>query len=94
MELLEKDPNTRHPVSRTGLSLREALSIAEPEEQAFGLKVRIAVSVPNGDLLAVQINDGRPRIRKVNAITGQGASQMGTGEWYEGEGVGYSWRPA
>lgn len=73
-------------------SLREALEAAEPGPNGC----RMAVSSPNGDLVAFQFRTGGPiRIRRVETMSGRAGSQMGTGRWLtEAECHVNSWRPA
>lgn len=71
-------------------------ALAAAEEGPGG--IRLAISVPNGDLIAVQAGKTKS-IRRVSRTSGQAGSIVGTGEWITDEEAiaqfaKMSWRPA
>lgn len=76
-------------------SLREALDAAEPNSEG----IRMAVSTPQGDLVAIEA-PGFLYIRRANRISGRTGSVMDTGQWLDGNRVlellngRGQWRPA
>jgi hypothetical protein len=73
------------------MPLREALEAAEPGRNG----VRLAVSSPNADYIAVQLPGGKVRVRCVNEISGRAGSVLFTGRWVRVEECSVqSWRPA
>jgi hypothetical protein len=81
-------------------SLREALDAAEELPGSMPTGVRVAVSTPEGWLIAIQFPGGNVEIRHANRISGRTGSVMDTGEWLQLEDVEEflngrgSWRPA
>lgn len=77
-------------------SLSEALELSEP--CSSGLK--LAVSVPDGDYVAMQMPNqlgGKVWVRRLNTVSGRAGSQMETGAWLDpkkkGTFVPTQWRP-
>ena len=81
------------------MPLDDALALTEPDTNGL----RVAVSVPYGDVIAIQWPHSSAEACGVTVAylwtarpTGQGGSECGTGRWIEPETeyVPSSWRPA
>lgn len=71
-------------------SLEAALEHAETHQIGDAV-VQMAESVPDGDLVAVRLNE-LVLLRRKNKRTGWNGSEMGSGEWLEETCVS-QWRP-
>lgn len=70
--------------------LEEALALSTPDESGL----RLALSVPNGDLVAVSLH-GATYVRRCMRQTGRGGSVVGTGRPVTLEDARrQQWRPA
>jgi hypothetical protein len=72
-------------------SLAQALDASEPHRSTG---IRLAISSPDGDYVALQHRGGKIRIRKLDATSGHAGSRVGTGRWLKPEECHIGqWRP-